>query len=78
MCPETPQRWQTWAVLGLLDFLEWGLTKDLELDKSVIDFIPLSLFLDWVTKTIFDPKAMEEEGLEESTYLKLALSKLGF
>ena len=52
--------------------------KGFRIRQSVIDFIPLSLFLDWGTKTIFDPKAMEEEGLEESTYLKLALSELGF
>ena len=44
MCSETPQWWQTWVVFELLDFLEWDLTKDLELAKSVLDFIPLSLF----------------------------------
>ena len=44
MCPETPQWWQTWVVFELLDFLEWGLTKDLELAKSVLDFIPFLPF----------------------------------
>ena len=67
MCPETPQWWQT-----------WGLTKDLVLTKSVLDFILLSLFSDWSTKTVFDPEAVEEEGPEETTYPKLVLSELGF
>ena len=43
-----------------------------------MDFIPLSPFLDWGTKTVFDPEAMEEEGLEEIAYPKLVLSELGF
>ena len=67
MCPKTPQWWQT-----------WGLTKDLELDKSVIDFIPVSPFSNWGTKTIFDLEAVEEEGSEEIAYLKPVLSELGF
>ena len=74
MCPETPQQWQTWVVFELLDFLEWGLIKDLELDKSVMDFIPLSPFSNYGTKIVFDPKAVEDEGPEESTYPKTALS----
>ena len=52
--------------------------KDLKLDKSVMDFIPLSPFLDWDTKTVFDPEGVGEEGLEESIYPKPALSELGF
>ena len=67
MCPETPQWWQT-----------WGLTKDLELDKLVLNFKPISPFSDWGTKTILDPEAMEEKGLEETTYPKPILSELGF
>ena len=67
MCPETPQWWQT-----------WGLTKDLELAKLVLDFIPLSPFSDYGTKTVLDPEAMEEKGLEETTYPKPILSELGF
>ena len=67
MCPETPQSWQT-----------WGLTKDLELTKTVLDFIRLSPFSDWGIKTVLDSEAMEEEGLEETTYPKLVLSELGF
>ena len=43
-----------------------------------MDFIPLSPFSDWGTKTVFDPEAMENEGLEETTYSKPVLSKLGF
>ena len=78
MCLKTPQWWQIWVVLELLDFLEWGLTKDLEIDQSIMDFIPLSLFLDWGTKTVFDPEAVEEEGPEETTYPKPVLSKLDF
>ena len=62
----------------LLDFLEWDLTNDLELAKLVLDFIPLSPFSDWDTKTVFDPEAVEEEGLEETAYPKPILSKLGF
>ena len=78
MCPKTPQWWQTWVVFELLDFLKWGLTKDLELAKSVLDFIPLSPFSDYGTKIFFDPKAMEEEGLEEIAYPKPVLLELGF
>ena len=59
MCLETPQWWQT-----------WGLTKDLELVKSVLDFIPLSPFSDWGIETVLDPKVVEEEGLEETAYPK--------
>ena len=44
MCLEISQWWQTWVIFELLDFLKWGLTKDLELAKSVLDFIPLSPF----------------------------------
>ena len=51
---------------------------DLELAKSVLDFIPLSPFSDWRTKTVFDLEAVEEEGPEETTYPKLVLSELGF
>ena len=54
------------------------ITKDLELAKSVLDFIPLSPFSDWGTKTVLDPEAVEEEGLEEIAYPKLVLSELGF
>ena len=64
---ETPQWWQT-----------WGLTKDLKLAKIVLDFIPLSPISDWNTKTVIDPEAMENEGLEETTYPKPVLSELGF
>jgi len=39
---------------------------------------PLSPFSDWGTKIVFDLEAVEEEGPEESTYPKLALSELGF
>ena len=67
MCPETPQWWQT-----------WGLTRDLELDKLVMDLIPLSPFSDYGTKTVLDPEAMEEKGSEETTYPKPVLSELGF
>ena len=67
MCQETLQWWQT-----------WGLTKDLELAKLVLDFIPLLPLSNWGTKTIFDLEAMEEEGLEETTYPKPVLSKLVF
>ena len=74
MCPETPQWWQTWAILGLLNFLEWGLTNDLELYKSVMDFIHLSHFSDYGTKTVFDLEAVEEEGSKETAYLKPVLS----
>ena len=44
VCLRTPQWWQTWVVLKLLDFLEWGLTNDLELEISVMGFLPLSTF----------------------------------
>ena len=43
-----------------------------------MDFIPLSLFSDWGTKTVFDPEAVEEERLEETVYPKLVLLELGF
>ena len=78
MCPETPQWWQIRAILGLLNFLEWGLTNDLELYKSVMDFIPLSHFSDYGTKTVFDLEAVEEEGPNETAYPKPVLSELGF
>ena len=52
--------------------------KDLELEKSVMDFIPLSPFSDWGTKKVFDLEAVEEEGPEETAYPKLVLSELGF
>ena len=48
MYPETPQWWQT-----------WGLTKDLDLAKTVLDFIPLSLISDCGTKTVLDLKVVE-------------------
>ena len=54
MCPETPQWWQTLS-----------LTKDLELVKSVMDFIPLLPFSDYGIKTVLDPEAVEDEGPEE-------------
>ena len=41
-------------------------------------FHTLSPFSYWGTKTVFDPKAMEEKGLEESTYPKPALTELSF
>ena len=63
MCLETPQWWQTWSLL-----------KDLELDKSISNFIPLSPFSDLGTKTVLDPEAMEKEGLEETAYPKPVLS----
>ena len=64
MCPETPQWWQT-----------WGLTKDLELARLVLDFIPLLHFSDCGTKIVLDPEAVEEEGPEETTYLKPVLDR---
>ena len=67
MCPKIPQWWQT-----------WGLTKDLELVISVLDFIPLSPFSDWGIKTAFNPEVMEEEGPEETAYPKPILSEIGF
>ena len=67
----------TWVVLELLDFIEWGLTKDLELDISVMDFLPISTFSNLGTKIVFDPEAVEEEEPEESTYPKLVLLELG-
>ena len=67
MCPETSQRWQT-----------WGLTKDLELAKPVLDFIHLSPFSDYDTKTVIGPEAVEEKGPEETAYPKPILSELGF
>ena len=50
----------------------------LELARSVLDFIPLLPFLDCGTKTVLDPEAVKEEGLEETTYPKPVLSELGF
>ena len=35
-----------------------------------MDFIPLSPFSDWGTKTVFDPEAMEVEKPKETTYPK--------
>ena len=67
MCPKIPQWWQKWC-----------LTKDLELAISILDFIHLSFFSDWGTKTILDPEAVEEEGPKETVYPKPFLSKLGF
>ena len=67
MCPKTPQWWQTWS-----------LTKDLELVKSILDFIPLSPFSDCGIKTVLDLEVVKEEGLEETAYPKLVLSELGF
>ena len=64
MCPKTQQWWQT-----------WGLTKDLELVRSVLDFLPFS---DYDTKTVIDPEAVEEKGPEETAYPKPILSELGF
>ena len=78
MYTKTLQWWQTWVVFELLDLLEWGLIKDLELAKLVLDFIPLSSFSNYGTKIAFDPEALEEEGLEETAYPKPILSKLGF
>ena len=52
--------------------------KDLELAKTVLNFLPLSPFSDWGTKTVLDLEAMEEEGLEETAYPKPVLSELGF
>ena len=43
-----------------------------------MDFIPLSPFSDWGTKTVLDPKAVEEEGLEKTAYPKPILSELGY
>ena len=67
MCPKTPQWWQI-----------WGLTKDLELAKTVLDFIPLSPFSDWGTKIVLNLEAVEEKGTEETAYPKPVLSELGF
>ena len=67
MCPETSQWWQT-----------WGLTKDLELAKPVLNFIHLSPFSDWGTKIVFDPGVVEDEGPDETAYPKLVLSELCF
>ena len=67
MCPETPQWWQT-----------WGLTKNLELAKSVLDFILLLPFSNLGTKIVLDLEAVEEEGPEETTYPKPVLSELSF
>ena len=67
MCPETPQWWQT-----------WGLTKDLELARSILDFIPLLPFSYCGTKIVLDLEVMEEKGLEETAYPKLVLLELGF
>ena len=43
-----------------------------------MNFVPLSPFLNWGTKTVFDPEAVEEEGLKETAYPKPVLSELGF
>ena len=43
-----------------------------------MDFIPLSPFSDWGTKTILDLEAVEEGGLEETTYPRPILSEPGF
>ena len=67
MCPETSQWWQT-----------WGLTKDLELAKPVLNFIHLSPFSDCGTKIVFDLEAVEDEGPDETAYPKLVLSELCF
>ena len=74
MYTKTLQWWQTWVVFEILDLLEWGLIKDLELAKLVLDFIPLSPFSNYGTKIVFDPEALEEEGLEETAYPKPILS----
>ena len=65
MCLETPQWWQT-----------WGLTWDLELDKSVLDSYLYHLFQ--IGAQILDLEVMEEEGLEEIAYPKPVLLELGF
>ena len=49
------------------------LTKDLELVKLVLDFIPLSPFSDWGTKTVLDL-----EVVEETAYPKPVLSEQAF
>ena len=56
MYPETPQRWQTWCQ-----------TKDLELVKTVLDFIPLSPISNCGTKTVLDLEAVEKEGPRSMT-----------
>ena len=43
-----------------------------------MDFIPLSHFSDYGTKTVFDLEAVEEEGPNETAYPKPVLSELGF
>ena len=52
--------------------------KDLELARSVLEFIPLLPFSDCGTKTVIDPEAVEEKGQEEIAYPKPVLSELGF
>ena len=52
--------------------------KGFRISQSVLDFIPLLPFSDWSTKTVLDPEAVEEEGLEETAYHKPVLSELGF
>ena len=52
--------------------------KGFRISRSILDFIPLSPFSDWGTKTVLDPEAVEEKGLEETTYPKPVLSELGF
>ena len=54
------------------------ITKDLELAKSVLDFIPLSPFSDWGTKIVLDLEVVEEEGPKEIAYPKPILLELGF
>ena len=36
--PEAPQWWQTWVVLELLNFLEWGLTLEVDKDLNLGQF----------------------------------------
>ena len=43
-----------------------------------MDFLPLSTFSNWGTKTVFDPEVVEEERSEELTYPKPVLSELDF
>ena len=43
-----------------------------------MDFIPLSPFSDWDTRTVLDLESMEEEGPKKITYPKPVLSELDF